>query len=74
MSARMQAVLDAIDAANAADPNLDDGMPEAQLYGKRMSEELNRQDAEREEMEQQSKRMRPEEERTQLHGGSSLSE
>ncbi|TMV03364.1 DUF4202 domain-containing protein [Ruegeria sediminis] len=42
MSERMQAVLRAIDAANAADRNLDDGMPEAQLYGKRMSEELNR--------------------------------
>ncbi len=42
MSARKQAVLDAIDAANAKDPNLDDGQPEALLYGTRMSAELER--------------------------------
>lgn len=30
----------AIDAANAADPNLDDGQPAAQLYGIRMSEQV----------------------------------
>ncbi|MEX0316308.1 MAG: DUF4202 domain-containing protein [Ruegeria sp.] len=42
MSERMQAVLDAIDAANAADPRMDEGQPEALLYGRRMSEELAR--------------------------------
>ncbi|MEX0367391.1 MAG: DUF4202 domain-containing protein [Ruegeria sp.] len=42
MSERMQAVLDAIDAANAADPRIDEGQPEALLYGRRMSEELAR--------------------------------
>jgi hypothetical protein len=35
-------VLTAIDAANAADPNLEDGRPAALLYGERMSEELAR--------------------------------
>lgn len=42
MSARKQAVLDAIDAANAHDPNIDDGQPEALLYGIRMSAEMDR--------------------------------
>lgn len=42
MSERKQAVLDAIDAANAKDPNIEDGQPEALLYGKRMSAELDR--------------------------------
>ncbi len=42
MSARKHAVLDAIDAANAKDPNIEDGQPEALLYGKRMSAELDR--------------------------------
>ncbi len=42
MSAQKQAVLDAIDAANAHDPNLDDGRPEALLYGERMTAELDR--------------------------------
>ncbi len=42
MDQRTQAVLNAIDAANAADPKLDQGQPEALLYGKRMSSELNR--------------------------------
>ncbi len=42
MSTRKQAVLDAIDAANAQDPNLEDGQPEALLYGQRMSAELER--------------------------------
>ncbi|MGS4991722.1 DUF4202 domain-containing protein [Roseibium sp. RP-7] len=32
----------AIDAANAADPNQEDGKPAALLYGQRMSEELER--------------------------------
>ena len=39
---RLKTVLDAIDAANAKDPRLDNGRPEAQLYGERMSEELHR--------------------------------
>jgi len=34
--------LAAIDAANAADPNTEDGRPAAQLYGERMSAELDR--------------------------------
>jgi Domain of unknown function (DUF4202) len=38
----LQAVLDAIDAANAADPTLEDGRPAALLYGERMSAELAR--------------------------------
>jgi len=42
MSARKQAVLDAIDAANSKDPNIDEGQPEALLYGQRMSAELDR--------------------------------
>ncbi|WP_209504629.1 MULTISPECIES: DUF4202 domain-containing protein [unclassified Ruegeria] len=42
MNTQKQAVLDAIDAANANDPNRDDGRPEAQLYGERMSAELDR--------------------------------
>lgn len=42
MSTRKQAVLNAIDAANAEDPNLEDGLPEALLYGQRMSAELDR--------------------------------
>ncbi|WP_171239653.1 DUF4202 domain-containing protein [Ruegeria sp. HKCCA5491] len=42
MSPRKQAVLDAIDAANAKDPNLEDGQPAALLYGQRMSAELDR--------------------------------
>ncbi len=42
MSTRKQAVLDAIDAANAKDPNLEDGQPAALLYGQRMSAELDR--------------------------------
>ncbi|WP_299079590.1 DUF4202 domain-containing protein [uncultured Ruegeria sp.] len=42
MSARKQAVLDAIDAANAKDPNIDNDQPEALLYGSRMSAELDR--------------------------------
>ena len=40
---RMQAVLEAIDAANAADPGREaDGTPAALAYGRRMSEELAR--------------------------------
>lgn len=42
MSTQKQAVLDAIDAANANDPNQDDGRPAALLYGERMSAELDR--------------------------------
>ncbi|WP_170400489.1 DUF4202 domain-containing protein [Ruegeria arenilitoris] len=42
MSARKQAVLDAIDAANTQDPNLDDGQPIELLYGQRMSAEMDR--------------------------------
>ena len=39
----LQSVLAAIDAANAADPNLEpDGRPAALVYGERMSEELAR--------------------------------
>jgi len=34
--------LAAIDAANAADPNLEDGAPAARRYGERMSSELDR--------------------------------
>ena len=36
---RLQTVLNAIDAANSADPRLDEGQPEARLYGERMSAE-----------------------------------
>lgn len=39
---RLQTALDAIDLANAKDPKLDDGQPEALLYGARMTEECNR--------------------------------
>lgn len=40
---RVQTVLAAIDAANAADPNLEpDGRPAALVYGERMSDELAR--------------------------------
>lgn len=40
---KMDAVLEAIDAANAADPGREaDGAPAALLYGRRMSEELAR--------------------------------
>ena len=42
MSERMQAVLTAIDAANAQDPRQDEGQPEALLYGQRMSSEVAR--------------------------------
>lgn len=42
MSGRLARVLAAIDAANAADPTLEDGEPAALLYGRRMSEELAR--------------------------------
>ncbi|MCG7519300.1 DUF4202 domain-containing protein [Ruegeria sp. Ofav3-42] len=42
MNARKQAVLDAIDAANSQDPNLEDGQPAELLYGQRMSAELDR--------------------------------
>ncbi len=42
MSTRKQTVLDAIDAANAQDPNMEDGQPVELLYGQRMSAELNR--------------------------------
>jgi hypothetical protein len=37
---RLSAVLSAIDAANAADPTLEDGEPAERLYGRRMSETL----------------------------------
>ena len=39
---RLQTALDAIDAANKNDPKLDEGQPEAFLYGTRMTEEANR--------------------------------
>ncbi len=39
---RLQTALDAIDAANSKDPNLEDGKPEALLYGQRMTDECNR--------------------------------
>lgn len=42
MSERKQSVLDAIDAANAQDPNLEDGQPVELLYGQRMSAEMDR--------------------------------
>lgn len=42
MEMRKQTVLDAIDAANSEDPNLEDGQPAALLYGQRMSAELER--------------------------------
>lgn len=37
MSDRLARVLAAIDAANAADPKIEDGQPAARLYGERMS-------------------------------------
>jgi hypothetical protein len=37
---QVQQVLEAIDAANAADPTLEEGQPAALLYGARMTEEL----------------------------------
>lgn len=40
--ADLKAALAAIDAANAADPTLEDGRPAALLYGERMSAELAR--------------------------------
>lgn len=40
--ARLQTALELVDAANAADPNLEDGSPAALLYGQRMSAELDR--------------------------------
>ncbi|MCV2889007.1 DUF4202 domain-containing protein [Ruegeria aquimaris] len=42
MTDRLQTVLAAIDAANSADPRMDEGRPEALLYGERMSAELGR--------------------------------
>ncbi|MGR3761159.1 DUF4202 domain-containing protein [Roseobacteraceae bacterium NS-SX3] len=39
---KMTQVLNAIDAANTKDPNLEDGQPAALLYGQRMSAELER--------------------------------
>lgn len=39
---RLQIALDAIDTANAKDPKLDSGLPEALLYSQRMTEECNR--------------------------------
>ncbi|SIT78650.1 DUF4202 domain-containing protein [Pontibaca methylaminivorans] len=39
---RLDAVLAAIDAANAADPDRSEGEPAARLYGLRMSDELSR--------------------------------
>jgi len=41
-SARLERALAAIDAANAADPTLEDGRPAALVYGERMSAELER--------------------------------
>jgi hypothetical protein len=42
MSARKQAVMDAIDAANRQDPNIEDGQPVELIYGQRMSAEMDR--------------------------------
>lgn len=39
---QLESALKAIDDANAADPNLEDGQPAALLYGQRMSSELER--------------------------------
>ncbi len=39
---RLQTVLTAIDTANALDPRLDEGQPEALLYGQRMTAECDR--------------------------------
>lgn len=38
----LEAALTAIDTANAADPDTSEGAPAAQLYGQRMSDEVNR--------------------------------
>ncbi|WP_127114329.1 DUF4202 domain-containing protein [Shimia sediminis] len=42
MTEQLENVLSAIDAANSRDPRLDDGQPEALLYGQRMSEQCDR--------------------------------
>lgn len=42
MTDRLDQALSAIDAANAADPRIEDGQPEALLYGHRMSSECER--------------------------------
>lgn len=42
MTDRLTTVLAAIDAANAADPKQEDGHPATQLYGERMTAELER--------------------------------
>ena len=42
MSETLKQVLTAIDGANAKDPRMDEGQPEALLYGQRMSEECAR--------------------------------
>ena len=39
---RLQKALDLIDAANRADPSLENGTPAALLYGQRMTDELDR--------------------------------
>ncbi len=39
---KLERALKAIDDANAADPNLEDGQPTSLLYGQRMSSELDR--------------------------------
>jgi hypothetical protein len=42
VTGRLESVLAAIDAANAADPSREEGEPAALLYGRRMSAELDR--------------------------------
>lgn len=42
MTDRLSSALSAIDAANAADPRIENGQPEALLYGHRMSSECDR--------------------------------
>lgn len=42
MTHRLTTVLAAIDAANAADPTIENGQPAAKLYGERMTSELTR--------------------------------
>lgn len=42
MTSKLEQVIAAIDAANAKDPRLDEGQPEALLYGHRMSEQCAR--------------------------------
>ena len=42
MSANLSQVLESIDAANQMDPRLDEGAPEALLYGQRMTEQCAR--------------------------------